>query len=521
MKVFLSILAILLTHLWLPFETHGASSRSGDFDLTILHINDIHSSVDQYPVLKTAVDQIRKSSPNTLFLLAGDVFTGSPYFSHYKGMADMYFLNRLGLDAFTVGNHEFDEAPEGLERFIKKADFPFLSANIRFPDSFSPYMRKEISSEIETGKIYPAIIKVVGKEKIGIIGLTTETTNVTKNKWAAKIEDPILLAQKLVRELEKMGVNKIIVLSHLGFEGDQKLAFKVDGIDIIVGGHSHTKLVTPYVVKKTDPVLIVQAHERLKYLGVLNVRFNQDGQIILFEGTLQKLVDSIYPRDKKFQKKVDAFLSKLDPTWMDTINSSEVFLDGERNHVRKEETNFGNLIADSFLQEGKKVDSEVTIGMVNAGSIRSSIEKGKITRWDLAVAAPFNLTLTVMKLTGEEILQTLEEGLANFPKESHKFLHVSGLRVEFDPNKPEMERIVSVKVMSPKGNYEPLNKNAWYKVATNSYVAFGKGYPALRKAQAENRMQDKGILDVQVIANYLQKMKVVAPEVEGRIVIRK
>lgn len=520
MKKFISSILILILVFGLARIVFGAKKLEDDyFDLTILHINDVHGAVEKYPLLKSAVTKVRKSSPNVIFLLAGDVFAGSPYFTHYEGMADLYFLNQLDIDAFTFGNHEFDRGPETLRKFINEARFPFVSSNVRFPGAFKEIRKDEVPLKIERGTIYPAIIKEIGGEKIGIFGLTTESTKLRGKAWEdAAILNAFESAKTIVKRFQKMGINKIVALSHLGYEVDKKLAEGVDGIDVIVGGHSHTKLLKPQLVQKKEPVLIVQAYERLKHLGVLNVRFDGEGKIILYDGTLQKLVDGIFPRDKKFQKKVEKFRSSLDPSLFETIAKSEVFLDGERPHIWKGETNLGNLIADGLRWYAQKQDQEITIGMISAGNIRSSIEKGNITRMDLMVTLPFNTSLAMAKLSGKEIVKVLEESLAKYPEGNPKFLHVSGLKVKFNPMLLPGDRIVFVEVLHPDGHFLPIAPKRIYKVCVNSTIAFGDYYQVFKQAKKDGRIKKIDATDFEVISSYLMEMAVLTSIDEGRII---
>ena len=205
------------------------------------------------------------------------------------GQADLEFMNLMKVDAMTFGNHEFDlgSSPEGhqaLAEFIKAANFPFVSANVDFSKDpiFDGLFNTKISTTPENGNIYTGIVKEVNGEKVGIFGLTTaETADIAspgKITFSNYIED----AERMVAEFEEMGVNKIVALTHIGFDdnaevdNDQELAAQVAGIDVIVGGHSHTQLDAPVVVDKDangaekDKTIIVQAYQYADYLG--NVR---------------------------------------------------------------------------------------------------------------------------------------------------------------------------------------------------------------------------------------------------------
>lgn len=214
----------------------SGSTGAKDFELRVLHTNDTHAHLDNIARRVTAIHTARND--HTLLLDAGDVFSGTLYFNQFNGLADLFFMNELKYDAMTFGNHEFDKGPGTLAEFIKQAKFPFVSANLDF--SADADLKGLSHSELgkgEPGQIYPAVIKEIAGEKVGIIGLTTPETSVLSSPGPdIKFADEVESAQKQVDALEAEGINKIIVLSHLGYTVDQQLAEAVDGIDIIVGG---------------------------------------------------------------------------------------------------------------------------------------------------------------------------------------------------------------------------------------------------------------------------------------------
>ena len=173
-----------------------------------------------------------------------------------------------------------------------------------------PLFNNSIGGTNELGEIFPAIIKEVDGEEVGIIGLTTEDTVFLANPGDdIEFENAIEKANETIDMLEAQGVDKIIALSHLGYQPDLVFAEKVDGIDVIVGGHSHTKLDSPVVVEKEEPTLIVQANEYLKYLGVLDVTFDENGVIANYTGELKDL--SKYAEDAAAKAKVEEYQSSI------------------------------------------------------------------------------------------------------------------------------------------------------------------------------------------------------------------
>jgi len=218
--------------------------------------------------MKTAIDVLSEDNENTLILHAGDAVQGTLYYTAYSGEADFVLLNYYGIDAMTLGNHEFDKGPGSVANYIAWAHFPIISANI--DADAEPLLR---------GKILPFTLKVLGHNTVAIIGATTKDTESTSSPGEnLKFEDVGKSVKNTVNLLKSLGLNKIILLSHIGYEEDIGLAESVSGIDVIVGGHSHTLLGDqaefaefglsvpagydyPTVVKNPDgkDVLVVQA----------------------------------------------------------------------------------------------------------------------------------------------------------------------------------------------------------------------------------------------------------------------
>ncbi|QCJ44152.1 hypothetical protein FAY30_20830 [Bacillus sp. S3] len=488
-------------------------------DLSILHVNDTHANVEQYPKLTTAVKEVRGENPNALLVDAGDVFSGTLYFNQYLGKADLGFMNDLRYDAMTFGNHEFDKDSNVLADFIKEMKFPILSANVNVTKDpvLGPLFKNEISAEATGGNIYPAIIKTIDGEKVGIFGLTTEDTTFLANPSKDIVfENAVDKAKATVASLQGQGVNKIVVLSHLGYGPDQNLATAVDGIDVIVGGHTHTKLDKPVLVEKAEPTVIVQANEYLKFLGVLNVSFDENGVVKAQDG---KLLDvNKYAADAEAQAKVDELKKPLDELKKTVIGSTNVFLDGERTNVRSKETNLGNLIADGMAQKANEIlKNDTTIAMQNGGGIRASIQQGDVTLGDIHTVMPFANLLVTLDLTGQEIWDALEHSVSKVESGAGQFMQVSGIQFKYDPAKPAYDRVWEVKVKTADG-YEPINLNKVYSVATNAFVADGgDGFSMFKKAKDAGRIHELLLVDYEILTEYFTKNSPVAPTVEGRI----
>nr|WP_249661211.1 5'-nucleotidase C-terminal domain-containing protein [Lysinibacillus fusiformis] len=509
-----------------------------------MHSNDTHANLANIARKVTAVKEVRAKKPNALLLDAGDVFSGTLYFNEFKGQADLAFMNLMKYDVMTFGNHEFDlgATPEGhqaLVDFIKGSQFPFVSSNVDFSKDtkFTGLFTDLISSEPQNGKIYNGIIKEVNGEKVGIFGLTTAETKDISSPGSIAFEDYITEAKKAVKAFEDKGVNKIIAITHIGYDdnsaydNDQILAKSVEGIDVIVGGHSHTQLDKPVVVDKNiagqakDTTLIVQAYQYNDYLGTLDVTFNNKGVVVAHNGALLKVAD--YVEDAQALATLKPFKDKVEElSNTETGASASIALDNPRTggdntkpSVRKNETPLGNLITDGMLKKAKQYNNDVIMALQNGGGIRAGINQGPITVGEVITVLPFGNTLATMSLTGKELKEALEVSVGQYPAENGGFLHVSGAKVEFDSSKAKGQRIVKVSYMDGQGKYVEVQDNVTYTIATNAFTAKGgDGYDVFKKAYEEGRVTDLGLSDWENLAEHITSLGTVNPKVERRVV---
>jgi 5'-nucleotidase / UDP-sugar diphosphatase len=505
------------------------------FTLSLMHSNDTHANLNQIAKKVTAVKEVRAAKPKALLLDAGDVFSGTLYFNEFKGQADLKFMNLMGYDIMTFGNHEFDlgssaEGHKALVDFIKGAQFSFVSSNIDFSKDakFKGLFSDTISSNPKKGHIYNGIVKQIDGEKVGFFGLTTEETRDISSPGSITFKNYIEEAKKAVRAFEKMGVNKIVAITHIGYDdnpaidNDVNLANMVEGIDVIVGGHSHTQLAQPIVVDENKtPTIIVQAYQYNEYLGTLDVEFDNKGVIVRHDGKLIKIAD-------KVEDSHAAMLLKPYKTRVDQIAAQETGAIAvkafenprtEADSVRRNETPLGNLITDGMLQKAKTYNANTIMAFQNGGGIRAGINQGPITLGEVITVLPFGNTLATMSLTGAEIKQTFETSLKDFPLENGGFLHVSGAKVEFDSSKPAGKRVVSIKYTNANNSYTELLDHTTYTVATNAFTAKGgDGFTVLATAYAEGRVKDLGLSDWENFRDHLVSLRMVDANKEGRIV---
>ncbi|MEY2193954.1 5'-nucleotidase C-terminal domain-containing protein [Neobacillus sp. BF23-41] len=503
------------------------------FTLNLMHTNDTHANLDNVAKKMTAIKSVRATKPAALLLDAGDVFSGTLYFNEYKGLADLEFMELAGYDAMTFGNHEFDMGTKVLSNFVKEADFPFVSSNVNFTNDAN--LQSRFHNDVTTarplgGEIYNGIIKVVNGEKIGIFGLTTaETPTISSPGAGVTFEDYIQEAQKSVYALKAQGVNKIIALTHIGFDdspvwdNDKVLAAAVEGIDVIVGGHSHTKLDAPFFdTSGVEPTAIVSANEYNKYLGTLDVTFDAAGKVIVPETTGKLLDIAAFAEDATIANILSTkYKPAIDAKKATIVGTAAVTLEGGNPLARTIETNLGNFVADGMLAKAKTINPNTLIALQNGGGVRTTLPAGNITLADVFKVLPFGNALGIMDLKGDEIKAALEYSVKDAPVAFGGFLQVSGLKFTYDSTKPVGQKVQTIEVKSQDGSYTALNLTKNYFVATNIFTAKGgDGFSMFAKAYGEGRVSEPGFVDWEMFRDFIeaQPNKTVTAKVEGRIV---
>ena len=506
----------------------NAVAFAKEYQLTILHTNDHHGhfqKFDPYPVKdvgglaaqSTLVNIVRAEVENAgghvMVLSAGDVNTGVPESDLLDAEPDFNLMNMIGYDAMTLGNHEFDNSLDVLMKQKGWAKFPFLAANVVMKGS------GELLVE-------PYIIKEIDGLKVAVLGLITEdvpTLVLPDNVKGLEFLDVINTAERYVPELKKKA-DLVIALTHIGYYdsdsdseliGDAQLAEAVPGIDVIVGGHTHTSLDQPIVVGDT---LIVQADGYSEKVGRLNLTVDGDTdkvsnytyelmpvngkKRVKYKGkNYYQYVGTGFVEDKDIQKAMAAYLEGADELLKKPVGTTVVELVGGKSVSRSQETNLGNLITD-----GMRVKTGADIALQNGGGIRAGIAPGTITYRDVLTVQPFGNTLTEIMMTGAQIVEVLN--VAAVKVGSGGFMQVSGLKVTYNKIAGKAENVLV-------GN-APIEIEKTYKVVTNNFVAAGgDGYKMLRPLAK----YDTGYVDAEATMEYIRKHGKVYPKVEGRITV--
>ena len=500
-----------------------ASVAAADYSLTILHTNDFHARFE--PIsrfdsgcsaddnaegkcfggtarLVTAIADARARSNNSILVDGGDQFQGTLFYTYYKGAAAAEFMNQLGYDGMTVGNHEFDDGPEVLRGFMDAVQFPVLMSNA------------DVSGEpLLSDALMKSTVIERGGEQIGMIGLTPENTDELASPGPnVSFTAPIAAVQGEVDKLTAMGVNKIIVLSHSGYGVDQAIAAGTTGVDVIVGGHSNTLLGEderaegPYPTMVGDTA-IVQAYAYGKFLGELNVTFDDDGNLTDASGA-PLLIDASVAEDEATVARVAELALPLVEIRNQVVAETAAPLEGDRSVCRAMECSMGNLIADAML--ARVADQGIQIGFQNSGGIRASIDAGEVTMGEVLTVLPFQNTLSTFQVTGDTLLAALENGVSQHADGSGRFPQVSGMRFSVDLAAEVGSRISDVTVGGAA-----LDLAATYGVVSNNFIRNGgDGYDMFETAM---NAYDFGPDLADVTAEYIAENAPYQPYVDGRI----
>jgi 5'-nucleotidase/UDP-sugar diphosphatase len=505
------------------------------FKLTIMHTNDVHGAYGPYDAKldgatdggaareMTVINQIRAEGGNSILVDAGDRFTGTLFHQQWRGEEASQIMNAMKYDVMTAGNHEFDDGDDTLVKFVDSLKFPIITANVTFGSNLAD-------------KIKPYVVLEVAGQKIGVIGLTPPDSGILSSPGPdVKFgEDLVGTVQSIVDDLTKQGINKIILMSHVGLVEDEGIAPQLSGVDVIVGGHSHSLLSNTYtgaegtypvVAKDKDGknVYIVQAGSSLKYMGRLNVQWDKDGVVTSASGDTILLSRYIAP-DPDMLKIVNDLRVPISELTKQVIGETNVFLVGDRKVCRSQECNLGNLITDAM-----RAYSKAQIAITNGGGIRSNVPVGaeipadlklaevlKVTQGDVLTVLPFGNLVSTFELKGSDVVAALENGVSQVESGAGRFPQVSGIRFSWDGSKEAGKRIVSVEVLGADGSYSAIDPNATYSLVSNDFMRRGGDGYSVFKDNSTNAYDGGSPLDI-VLGDYIKANSPINPQVEGRI----
>jgi 2',3'-cyclic-nucleotide 2'-phosphodiesterase (5'-nucleotidase family) len=476
--------------------------------VTILHTNDFHmyllgstDATTKKPIggsarIATVVENERAYNPKIILVDAGDAIGGGPpigAFFYGKDIIEVY--NAIGYDYVNFGNHEFDWGKDLLKERISEAKYKYISANVIDTSTNSTFAPEAYT------------IKDIGFVKLGFYGLDTADLPVLVNPTGIeglKVLDPAETSKNIVSTLSDKA-NYIVALSHLGYDQDQILAKDVSGINLIIGGHTHTVLTEPDIINGT---YIVQTGNYGNNIGKVVLEFETTANSVKLLNTTYTLIpinDSI-PEDQGIKALIAPYNDEVTKKMSVVIGEALVDLDGERANVRSKETNLGDFIAD-WMRNISGTDIAIT----NSGGIRASIPKGPITVGSVYTTIPFDNLLVKLELTGAQVVTALENGYSMVETAQGRFSQISGIRVKVDLKKPAGSRVVEVLV-----NGKTIELDKVYTVAVLDFMAAGgDGYAVLKEAKSSKWVTGNWMRDD--LVDYIIAHPQVNVTVDGRI----
>ena len=505
--------------------------------IVILHTNDVHGAVENYAKVATLKKRFADAGAHVLLVDAGDFSQGETYVSVSEGKSAVELMNLAGYEAVAPGNHEFDYGYENLKTLAELAEFPVLAANIKFDGKLA---------------FGDHVVIEKGGKKIGLFGLDTPETATKAHP--AKIkgvtfeggEELYAVAKAEVEALKKENVDLVVCLSHLGIDDESAangnrsidLLAKVEGIDLLIDGHSHSTIADIRAKtndsNKVGETVITSTGTKIANVGVVII----DGDKNITAELVP--VDAIPGADETVAEAAKAVVDAVNELYGQVFAKSEVDLNGERAPGnRTEETNLGDLICDAMVWQvtkdgGLDVDDDHVIAVTNGGGIRAAIAAGDITRQDVNKVLPFGNTVATIYIKGAALLEALEASTFCTPTAVGGFPQVSGIEFTIDTAAvfDAGENYEGTTYAAPKSinrvtidsvNGKDFDANATYAVITNDFVAAG-GDTYYTFSTSEN-IVDTGVpLDEALMAFITEKLDGVVGETyaapQGRIHVK-
>jgi len=476
----------------------------GGFELVLLHTNDTHTYIagadasgracfkeegcyGGYARIAQAIKDEKAKGGNVLVLDAGDQMQGTIFFATGKAPLIASLQKRMPYDFSTLGNHEFDEGCPALAGFLAELPYGVLAANLK-PGKACP---------LAACAVKPWAVREFQGVKVGVFGIANDQPVGTSDACkATAFLDRREAARQAVRELEAQGCRIIVAVTHIGLEDDLALARAVDGIDVIVGGHSHSYLGPernggltekpegpyPLVAQSPSgkPVLVVTAKFQTRYLGRLDAVFDAEGTACAWQGG-PILLGPDAPRDPELSALVAPKGEALEKLKKERLFENEIDMPDGIEACRRGECLAGLLAADAFLEFGRRHGA--SIALMHAGGVRSSLPRGWVTQGDMLSVHPFAAHVAVKEITGATLIEALENSVADGHDGAY-LLQPAGLAFVLDRARPSGRRLVKAEAMGADGRMHALDPKARYRVAMADFLARGSGgHPMLARGR--------------------------------------
>lgn len=507
----------------------AACSSNEEVDINIVHTNDTHSQIDgiymdEQPVggvveRASFLELMRQQDPQLIYLDAGDMVQGSPYFNVWNGLVEMKAMNLQGLICSTFGNHEFDNGVDFLKNMLDYACFPIVNCNYDVTGTpLEPYVRKSM------------IIERKGV-RIGITGVTCDPNNLIFNRnWEGiSYKSPVAAANEQAAQLREQGCDVVILLSHVGYypndsTGDRWIAANSLGIDLIIGGHTHTNIENGEVVMNAigKPVMITQTGAKASPIGFVNVKMEKHGHhkdgsdAFLLKGiTCKKLHPDLYDL-RSYGRVMSDFIAP----YRDSLDQKMSAVLGHCAHDLprfRPESPLGNFASDVLRAVGEKVYGHpMDVGIMNVGGLRNDLYAGDLKLGDIYRVFPFENTLSILELKGKYLTEMFEQ------IKGKRLEALSGVTCTMTIEKgtsADGEKTENITISDIKVGGEPIDPERTYYIATIDYLAEGNDHmTALTKA---DKNTNTGILLRNLMVDYIVEQnnqgKVIDAKIEGRV----
>ncbi|MBR6869655.1 MAG: bifunctional metallophosphatase/5'-nucleotidase [Bacteroidales bacterium] len=514
-RFFLLFLVLALAVACSPKTTPAGKSGKAASDIVILYDNDVHCSVDGYAKMAALKAEKKAQTPYVTVVSAGDYVQGGSMGAASKGGYIVTIMNAVGYDLVTLGNHEFDYAIPRLKEISKELKATILCCNL-------------IDLKADARMFKPYEIVDYGGTKVAFIGAATpysfnsstpayfqdDKGNYVYSLSADTYYDTF---QNFINDARNQGADYVVALTHLGDDvnydpiNSQELARQTEGLDVILDGHSHSLVPQRILTNKAGKsVLYSQTGAHFDNIGVMTISPNGEINLSLVS------TKDYTKEDPRVRSVIDKLKAEYAAQGARKIGYNEVMLPAKNAEgdwlVRSGETSLGDLCADAF-----RVCLGTDIAIVGGGSLRKDLPAGDVRFDDIFNVFPFNNNAAVATLTGQEILDALEFGVAAYPTDFGGFPHVSGMTFEFDPsvespvvydvNKAFVRinagerRVRNVKVYNPETQlYERIDPAKEYTVGGSTYMLkdAGDGYELLK-----GKGRDTGVVDLDILEKYI------------------
>ena len=469
--------------------------------LTFMHFNDDYQlgpvdggragGLDRLAYLSK---QARVQDPEAQLLFAGDLISPSVESSVFRGAQMIDGVNALGVDAATLGNHEFDRGYDELQQRLAQSRFPWIATNV-YGRGWARLPRIEF-----------ALIKTVRGIPVGYFGLLTASTpEAARTGPDILFADELGTARAIVPILERRGAKIIVGITHLDMAEDVQILRQVPGIHLIIGGHDHDPMRATIGTS-----VVAKAGSDARWLGIVRMQVTGDGRVTGIKDELVPITAST-PSDPDVAALVKRYADRMSRELDVVIGRTSIPLDARNTAVRAGEAALGNLIADVMRQA---VDADIAI--TNGGGIRSNalFPAGEIKLRDVLGWLPFSNVVVKVRMTGAAVRAALEHGVGQVENQGGRFPQVSGLAYVFSPARPAGSRIISVTVGG-----RPLDPNAAYTLATNDFMRDGgDGYTMVRDAEVIVSAAGGPVMST-AVAEAIKRAQTINPRIEGRITI--